>query len=203
MKPLRIRAALWPAVLLSLVVTGCCSTFERDWQAGLGHPQPADRLAGLWEGTWESDSKRQCGAVRAIVTPCGPNHYSTRYDARFCWFIPYGHEVQQTASDDGAVTHFWGEEDCGPIGGVFRAAGWSDGANYIACCQANHDKGTFRLRRVGCVAPVVLERPPFEAEVAVPAIPASPAIPPLPAPAHDSNGATLLNDDSVPPPPPQ
>ena len=193
MQPLRTHSAVWSAVLLSLAATGCCSTFERDWQAALSCPQPADRLAGLWEGTWESESRRQCGALRAIVTPCGPNRYSARYDARFCWFVPYGHDMLQTATDDGLVTHFRGEEDGGLIGGVYRAAGWSDGANYIACCEAQHDKGTFRMRRVGCVAGVTLERPPFESEVA----------PPPPAPARAYEEATILQDDSVPPRPPQ
>ena len=38
MQPLRTHSAVWSAVLLSLAATGCCSTFERDWQAALtGH----------------------------------------------------------------------------------------------------------------------------------------------------------------------
>lgn len=203
MLSLRARATLWTAAIFSLASAGCCSTFERDWQAGLACPQPADRLAGLWEGSWESAATGHGGKLRAIVTPCGANRYVARYDARFCWFVPYGYDMPYAAADDGMLTHFHGVTEVDSlIGGAFRCAGWADGRTYSACVQANHDQGVFHMHRVGCVAAHPSQEPPFEGEPALsPGVPTlSPGVPPAPRLPYEET--TVTNPDSLPPRPP-
>ena len=195
----RARAAVGAALFLAMAAAGCCSTFERDWQAGLCSP-PADRLAGLWEGSWESESNGHHGALRAIITPCGPNQYFARYDARFCWFIPYGYDTHHWAFDEGDVTHFQGDADLGRLaGGVYRCSGWVHHDDYAACYTADRDRGHFRMRRVGCRAGTTLNVPPFEPEGAP--VKAPLRLPPAPSPAYDEVPVSI--PDAVPPRPPQ
>lgn len=128
--------------------TGCCS-FEMNWHAAKRQPPPCDNLAGLWEGTWESNYNGHDGKLRAIITPCGPGRYRAQYHATFAFVVPYAYETIHTASEQGGVTYFSGVQDLGPLaGGVYRYNGRADGETFVASYRADKDHGVFRMRRV-------------------------------------------------------
>lgn len=128
--------------------TGCCS-FEMKWCAAKRQPVPCDNLAGLWEGSWESDYNGHNGKLRAIVTPCGPGKYRAHYHATFAMVIPYAYETVHNASTQGNVTYFSGVQDLGPLaGGVYHYNGYADGSTFVASYRADKDHGTFRMQRV-------------------------------------------------------
>ena len=143
-------------VVLAVVAcacSGCLCAFERDWRAAQNSPAPADPLAGLWEGTWESHSNGHDGTLRAIITPQGHGCYAAQYQGTFACIVPFVYETTHTATSQSEVTHFAGEEDLGPVFGVYRMNGWADGRNFEAHYQADKDHGTFRMRRInplGC-----------------------------------------------------
>ena len=128
--------------------TGCCS-YEMKWCAAKRQPVPCDNLAGLWEGTWESDYNGHNGKLRAIITPCGPGQYHAHYHATFAVVIPFAYETVHSASDHGSITYFSGEQDLGALaGGVYHYNGHADGSTFVASYRADKDYGTFQMRRV-------------------------------------------------------
>lgn len=149
----------WPGSLLygllalfSVTSTGCVCTFERDWQAAQQYGIPCDNLAGLWEGTWQSNYNGHHGKLRAIITRCGDGTYHARYHATFAVLIPYAYETTHTAIEQDGVTHFSGQEDLGCLaGGMYHTCGEADGCTFTARYQADTDHGIFRMcRATGC-----------------------------------------------------
>jgi hypothetical protein len=151
----RIRAfvVVLSAAWLGLGTCGCLCTFERDWHAARRQPIPCDNLAGLWEGTWESQYNGHSGKLRAIITPCGNGQYHARYHATFAVIVPYSYDTTHSATHAGDVTYFGGEQDLGCLaGGLYRYNGQANGACFTATYRADKDYGVFRMHRVGCGA---------------------------------------------------
>ena len=142
--------------LLAFSATGCIWTFEKDWRAAKKCGVPCDNLAGLWEGTWESDYNGHKGRLRAIITKCSDGHYHARYHATFAAVIPYAYNTTHAATEGDSVTWFCGEEDLGVlVGGRYFTNGEANGRTFVACYQADKDHGTFRMCRVhACCGPV-------------------------------------------------
>ncbi len=152
-KPSRNVTRLLPALSLLLCVfcSGCLCTFERDWRAAQKCLPPADNLAGLWEGTWESHYNGHDGTLRAIITPCGDGRYIAQYKGTFAYIVPFAYTTTHYATSQGAATQFAGEESLGPLfGGTYRMQGCADGRSFTAHYQADKDHGVFRMQRVGC-----------------------------------------------------
>lgn len=147
----RIAVLLLSVGWMTSAASGCLCTFERDWRAAQNRSIPADNLAGLWEGTWESHHNGHNGKLRAIITRCGNGQYHARYHATFAVVVPYSYNTTHTATDHGAVTYFSGEQNLGCLaGGLYRYNGQADGMTFVANYRADKDHGVFRMRRVGC-----------------------------------------------------
>ncbi len=130
--------------------TGCLCTFEREWSAAMQCGIPCDNLAGLWEGTWESEHNGHHGTLRAIITKCSDGHYKARYHATFAVLIPYSYDTTHRATEGEGVTHFCGVEDLGCLaGGVYHTNGRADGRSFSARYKAEKDHGVYRMCRVG------------------------------------------------------
>jgi hypothetical protein len=150
LRHIRSRVVILSAAWLGLAASGCLCTFERVWHAARRQPVPGDNLAGLWEGTWESQYNGHNGKLRAIITPCGNGQYRARYHATFALIVPYSYDTTHTATHAGGVTYFSGEQDLGCLaGGLYRYNGLADGACFTATYRADKDYGVFRMRRVG------------------------------------------------------
>ena len=134
--------------------SGCLCTFECDWRAARNAPAPADQLAGLWEGTWESHVNGHNGTLRAIITPQGSGCYVAQYKGTFAGCVPFVYKTSHAVTSQAEVTHFAGEEQL-PVFGSYRMTGWADGRTFEAHYQAAEDHGTFRMNRVnppGCAS---------------------------------------------------
>ena len=137
-----------------LMATGCCSSFQRDWQAAGCDCGYSDGLAGRWEGTWKSHHNGHEGSLRAIITKCGENQYHARYRATFAMVLPFEFELPMTAVEQDGVYCFGGEADLGCLaGGQYTYSGQAAGGCYQANYCANKDHGVFTMHRVsggGC-----------------------------------------------------
>ena len=136
--------------LLTLAMTGCGLSFERDWRAARDNPFPEDQLAGRWEGTWHSDYNGHNGRLRAIITRCNEcGRYHAHYHATFAGVIPYAYETVHSARSQNGSTQFWGDEDLGYCaGGHYHYNGCANGCTFFARYKADKDHGTFRMQRV-------------------------------------------------------
>jgi hypothetical protein len=144
---LRTLALGFALVLLAGGSSGCHCAFEKEWQAAHDCPIPCDQLAGLWEGTWESEETGHHGSLRAIVTSCGNGHYNAYYCGTFAVIIPFTYEANHPATQGNGCTCFTGEADLGCFGS-FSCNGWANGSQFVANYASEKDKGVFRMCRV-------------------------------------------------------
>ena len=137
-------------VLPLLALVGCCSTFDRDFDACRTSAGSAP-LAGAWEGSWHSDPSGHHGGLRCILTRTDSG-YRARYDATFTFVIcPIGfeYEVPLLAVQDGDVWRFRGaaEIDYFIAGGLYEYEGLVSGDEFVASYRSSFDSGIFRMKR--------------------------------------------------------
>jgi hypothetical protein len=155
----RLVALLLLACLLLPAAGGCA--FDRDWRrlkraqfaaANSEAPpatQPADALAGRWEGKWVSEKNGHKGKLRAIIRPVDDTTYRVEYDATFLGVLRFDHGMNLAAArqPDGTVS-FEGQEDLGSLaGGVYRYKGSADGRAFTSTYESKYDHGTFEMTR--------------------------------------------------------
>ena len=156
----RLAAVVLLGSLLLPMACGCA--FDREWRrlkraqfaaANSESPtpatQPADALAGRWEGKWVSGKNKHTGDLRAIITPVNETTYRVEYDATFLAVLRFDHGMTLAAArqPDGTVS-FEGEENLGAIaGGVYRYKGSADGRTFTSTYESKYDHGTFDMAR--------------------------------------------------------
>jgi hypothetical protein len=134
---------------LSFLSTGCLCSFKKEWKEAQRCGIATDNLAGLWEGTWESEKNGHHGSLKAIIRKCDDGHYRARYYATFAVLIPYSYDTTHSAVPGECGTHFCGEEDLGCLaGGLYRTNGHANGRTFVARYKADKDYGVFRMCRV-------------------------------------------------------
>ena len=134
-----------------LLLAGCCSTFDRDFDASRSPAAGSDPLVGSWEGTWESDPSGHAGGLRCIVSRT-ESGFSSRYHATFTFgFIPLSFEyaVPLAVQADGDTWRFRGSAviDYFIAGGLYEYEGYVSGDDFIASYRASFDSGVFRMKR--------------------------------------------------------
>jgi hypothetical protein len=143
-------ARLFVLALLVCCSSGCLLNFGRDWRSAKRDGIYTDNLAGLWEGTWQSDHNGHTGTLKAIITPCGNGQYKAQYKGTFALIIPFAYATTHAAADEPGVTYFSGQENLGPLfGGDYTINGWANGESFVASYCADVDHGTFTMHRVG------------------------------------------------------
>jgi len=141
------------AVLTLLLVAGCCSTFDRDFDAAKGSADAAAPLAGSWDGTWHSDPSGHSGGLRSIIART-EDGFSSRYYATFTalGFIPlsFEYEVPLSVAKDGDAWRFRGSAfiDYLIAGGLYEYEGYVTGDEFVASYRSSFDSGVFRMKRV-------------------------------------------------------
>jgi hypothetical protein len=148
-------ARLFLFVVLACGSSGCLLTFERDWRSAQRDGIQTDQLAGIWEGTWQSNYNGHTGKLKAIITPCGNGHYHAQYKGTFALVVPFAYETTHygEVGEDGVI-YFSGRQSLGKLaGGDYVTQGWANGATFFATFQADVDHGTFRMHRVGSCGP--------------------------------------------------
>ena len=139
------------AVLPVLLLAGCCSTFERDFDAAKAPSDGTAPLVGSWEGTWHSDPSGHAGGLRCIISRTDSG-YRSRYDATFTFLIfPLGfeYEVPLSAVKDGDAWRFRGSAliDYCIAGGTYEYEGYVAGDEFVASYRSSFDSGVFRMKR--------------------------------------------------------
>lgn len=135
---------------LSLLVTGCASRFDRDWQAAAAQPAPADSLEGVWIGKWLSYTNGHTGRLRAIITKSGDG-YSTRFHANYAWCLGGGYTITLHAEEKGGADRLTGSEDLGKLLfwdlGEYRYHGVATSQRLFSEYQSPYDGGFWELTR--------------------------------------------------------
>jgi len=134
-----------------LLLTGCCSGFDRDFDAARSTSESAGALVGPWEGTWHSDPSGHHGGLRSIITS-SDSGYRSRYYATFTFlFLPlsFEYEVPLTALPDGDAWRFRGSAviDYFIAGGLYEYEGLVSGDEFVASYRSSFDSGIFRMKR--------------------------------------------------------
>ena len=141
--------------LLLLVLAGCGSTFDRDWESSLSAPAGGSARGGLdgcWEGTWRSEVNGHEGGLRCIITAKEDRGFDARYFASYTWCIfPFTFEytVPMTAERDGRAWKFRGSAElgCWIAGGLYEYEGRVEGDEYAATYRSSDDRGVFTMKR--------------------------------------------------------
>lgn len=129
-----------------LLLAGC--SFNRQWNAALRQPIPAQSIAGPWEGRWLSDKNGHTGRLRCILTPDGANAYNARFHATFWKIFRAGYEVPFAVTNDGARFRFSGQSDLGELGGgLYTYTGEATPEQFAAEYRSKHDHGKFQMTR--------------------------------------------------------
>jgi hypothetical protein len=138
--------ALVPALLLA----GCCSTFDRDFDAAKSTADASSPLLGSWDGTWHSDPSGHAGGLRCIISRTDSG-FSSRYYATFTFLLPLSFEysVPITALKDGDSWRFRGSAEIDYViaGGLYEYEGLVAGDEFVASYRSNFDSGIFRMKR--------------------------------------------------------
>ncbi len=141
----------WVAIALALVVgtAAGCSTFDQSWQSCCRYDNPADRVAGCWEGRWHSDVNHHQGRLRAIIEREAEGRYRARFKATYWRFLPFEFEMPLTVTPSAGGYEFSGEADLGLLaGGVFSYSGSIRGNTFMASYRSRKDHGTFWMERI-------------------------------------------------------
>ncbi|MDA0323056.1 MAG: hypothetical protein O2923_10130 [Verrucomicrobia bacterium] len=134
------------ALALAGLLAGGCSTFNRDWRhhADAAH----DELAGLWQGSWQSDANGHHGGLRCIISPMQDSRLETRYRATYMGILRFEYSLPVDVEGSAGAYSFTGQADLGALaGGVYTYSGGVTGTSFRANYQCERDHGTFRMQR--------------------------------------------------------
>ena len=152
--------AFFPLVPALLLLAGCCSTFDQDFDAarpGLksSNGPGAVGMPGAWEGTWTSSGGHE-GGLRCIVTTRNDTTVETRYHATYGWFLfwfSFEYSLPVTVERDGAGWKFHGNAvlDSWVGGGPYEYEGRVEGDEFNATYRSEDDHGVFKMKRAWTV----------------------------------------------------
>jgi hypothetical protein len=139
------------AALALLLLAGCCSTFDRDFDAARSTADATAPLVGSWNGTWHSDPSGHAGGLRCIVSRT-ESGFSSRYYATFTFgFIPlsFEYEVPLSVVKDDDAWRFRGSAfiDYFIASGLYEYEGYVAGEEFVASYRSSFDSGVFRMKR--------------------------------------------------------
>jgi hypothetical protein len=133
------------------LLAGCCSGFDRDFEASRSATDTGSPLVGSWEGTWHSDPSGHAGGLRCILTR-SDSGYRSRYYATFTFLIlplSFEYEIPLTVLQDGEAWRFRGSAviDYFIAGGPYEYEGLVTGDEFVASYRSSFDSGVFRMKR--------------------------------------------------------
>jgi hypothetical protein len=136
-------------MIVLLLVTSGCSSFNRDWRRAATQAEPPTGMAGRWEGRWWSDYNGHNGKLRCLITPLNEHEYAARFRASYLAVLRFEYTVtlQTIPTADGWI--FRGEADLGKVaGGVYQYDGTiTAGTNFHSAYRASVDHGFFQMQK--------------------------------------------------------
>lgn len=140
-------------LLMVLLISGGCSSFDRDFNAARSAQgpklQPTPDIAGAWEGRWQSDNGHGSGRLRCLLTPLADGAYQARFRATYWGILKASYTViLRGAGQEGQTILLSGEEDLGFLaGGTYQYRGRVTPADFSCAYSSKYDHGTFTLTR--------------------------------------------------------
>lgn len=135
--------------ILSALILGGCSTFDRDWEAMAQSDNATAGLEGRWNGTWLSDANGHTGGLRCILSKDEEGTLQARYHATWACCFTFEYSVPITATQEGDTYRFLGEADLGWLaGGLYVYEGDVTGDQFSSTYRCERDHGTFQMIRV-------------------------------------------------------
>jgi len=135
------------AIWLIAKISGCSGTPE-GFQTQVTKLEPADLLAGAWEGTWKSSNKPLGGKLAAIIEKKDDGSYHASYTSQ----TPIGEDksicIYQVAERENTTWTFHGKRDMGFLkGGTYTYSGTVTPDSFTCTYDSTFDKGTFKMQR--------------------------------------------------------
>jgi hypothetical protein len=150
MKVKQLFPGLVAGLLLSPFVAMAASTarFNRYWQQASLEADPADDMAGRWDGYWFSHAHGHHGALRCVVTRLQERQYSAKFHAQFWGVFRLGRTVLLETYDKEDRFEFKGETPVGwYVGGKFEYSGHATPSRFYSTYSSCCDHGHFELTR--------------------------------------------------------
>jgi hypothetical protein len=131
-----------------LLLTGCSTTFNREYKSALAEPIPASDISGPWEGHWLSDKNGHTGKLRAVLRPISPSTYDAHFHATFWKIFRTSYRVPLEVEQDNGRTVLHGEQNLGRLsGGIYTYEGEATPSIFFSTYTSKYDHGTFEMKR--------------------------------------------------------
>lgn len=142
------RIAIVALAGVAVLLTGCSTTFNREYKAALAQPIPTTDIAGPWEGDWLSDKNGHTGRLRAVLRQTSGDEYEAFFHATFWKIFRASYRVPLKVYERNGLTVLSGEQDLGRLsGGVYEYQGQATPANFFSTYTSKYDHGTFEMKR--------------------------------------------------------
>jgi hypothetical protein len=136
------------AIIAATLLTGCSTSFNREYKTALAEPIPSTDIAGPWEGKWVSDKNGHTGKLRAVLRQTSANEYNAYFHATFWKIFRASYRVPLKADDRNGRTILSGEADLGRLsGGVYTYQGEATPDEFFSTYKSKYDHGTFQMKR--------------------------------------------------------
>lgn len=135
-------------VAVLLLLTGCSTTFNREYKAALAQPIPTSDITGPWEGNWLSDKNGHTGKLRAVLRQTGAEEFDAHFHATFWKIFRASYRVPLKAEVTSGVITLSGQQNLGRLsGGTYTYQGEATASTFFSTYKSKYDHGTFELRR--------------------------------------------------------
>ena len=124
-----------------------CGSFHHQWRQALASPEPAEGIAGPWQGQWRSDDNGHSGRLRSLITRNADGSYKARFQAKYFKILSFGYTLPLQVTAVSNQVHFEGAADLGHLGGVYHCQGNAEATNFVATYSSKYDHGTFQMSR--------------------------------------------------------
>ena len=136
-------------LLLSVILAGGCSSFDREWKSAANAPNGSTDMSGRWHGAWVSQTDGHTGNLLCVITEPSENRYRAHFKATYWKFFVFEYVLNLDASPpaNGSVP-FAGKENLGWLAGGDYHYDGSANASYFQCrYSSKYDFGTFTIKR--------------------------------------------------------
>ncbi len=136
------------AILIFLLCLTGCSSFNREYKAGMAQPIPTSDISGPWEGRWVSDKNGHTGKLRAVLRQSSAEEYDAYFHATFWKIFRSSYRVPLKYKEEDGRTTISGEQDLGWLsGGVYTYEGEATPTRFFSTYKMKYDHGTFEMKR--------------------------------------------------------
>lgn len=113
--------------------------------AGSTLPAAAASPAGLWQGTWSSESTGHRGPMRARIRQVDEDTYRALFVGRFAGVVPFAYPAKLDRVP--GTCHCYTSTQRLPLMGTYRMTATVTPSRFDATFRSREDVGRFQMRR--------------------------------------------------------